>query len=149
MRSAARLSVILTLIVSAGACGKKLGPSEIPTLSTEVFTGTLNPLGASHHPFTVNYAVNTTDANLTLTSLTTVANGSVPAITVGLAFGNLNGGVCARAPSYTRPVKAVGEFIETADQPFPNGLFCVQIFDNPDQPTVTEPLLYTLTLMHY
>ncbi len=149
MRSAARLSVILTLVVSAGACGKKLGPSEIPTVSTEVFTGTLNPLGASHHGFTVNYVPNTTDASMTLTSLTTVADGSVPAITVGLAFGNLNGGVCARAPSYTRVAVSVGQQLPTVDQPFPAGLFCVQIFDNPDNPTVTEPLRYSLTVQHY
>ena len=149
MGSAARLSIILTLVVSAGACGKKLGPSEIPVLTTDVFTGTIVPLGASHHPFTVNYAVSNTDASLTLTSLTTVANGSVPAITVGLAFGNLNGGVCTRAPSYTRTAVSVNQELPTVDLPFSAGLFCVQIFDNPDRPTVTEPLNYSLTVRHY
>ena len=149
MRSAARLSVILTLIVAAGACGKKLGPSDIPTLTTEVFTGTLNPLGASHHAWTAQYTVNTTDASMVITSLTTVADGSVPAITVGLAFGNLNGGVCTRAPSYTRASTSVNQELPTVDQPFLAGVYCVQIFDNPAAPTVTEPLRYSLTVAHY
>ena len=66
--------VLLLSIITTVGCGKKIGPSEIPVLTTDVFTGTIAPLGTSHHPFTVNYAVSNTDASLTLTSLTTVAN---------------------------------------------------------------------------
>jgi hypothetical protein len=151
MRCAARLSVILTVLASVGAtaaCGRKLGPSDIPILTTETFTGTIVPLGTSHHAFTVYYSVNFTDATMTLTSLTTVSSGSVPAITIGLAFGNLNGGVCTRAPSYTRVAISVNQALPTVDQPFSPGVFCVQIFDNPDSPTVTEPLNYSLTVSH-
>jgi hypothetical protein len=149
MHSAVRLSIVLILLVSISACGRKIGPSEIPVQQTEVFTGTITPLGASHHAFTVDYAVTFTDATLTLTNLTTVANGSVPPITIGLAFGNLNGSVCTRATSYTRVAVSVNQPLPTVDQPFQPGPFCVQIFDNPDKPTVTEPLNYTLQVVHY
>jgi hypothetical protein len=141
--------VLLFSILTTVGCGKEVGPSEIPVLTTEIFTGTIAPLGTSHHPFAVNYAVSNTDASLTLTSLTTVATGSVPAITVGLAFGNLSGGVCTRAPSYTRTAVSVNQELPTVDLPFSAGFFCVQIFDNLDKPTVTEPLNYSLTVRHY
>jgi len=152
MQCTYRPITILALLVSVTTgvgCGKKIGPSEIPIQTTDVFTGTLNPLGASHHGFTVNYAVSLTDATMVLTSLTTVSNGSVPPITVGLAFGNLFNGVCTRAPSYTRVAVSVNQPLPTTDQPFEDGLFCVQIFDNPDKPTVTEPLNYSLSVTHY
>ena len=151
MRSAVRLSTILILLVSISACGRKIGPSEIPIQTTETFTGTIGPQGASHHAFTVNYAVTFTDATLTLTSLTKVSDGSVPAISVGLAFGNTNstGSVCTRAPSYTRVAVSVNQPLPTVDVPFINGLYCVQIFDNPAVPTITEPLNYTLQVVHY
>jgi len=145
-------TILLLLLVSISTtvgCSEKPGPSEIPTLTTEVFTGTISPLGTSHHPFTVSYAVTFTDASLTLTNLSAVSNGSVPAITVGLAFGSLSAGVCTRAPSYTRVAVSVNQELPTVDQPFSAGVFCVQIFDNLDKPTVTEPLNYSLTVRHY
>ena len=143
------ICALLVSIITIVGCGKKIGPSEIPVLTTDVFTGTISPLGTSHHNFTVSYAVNNTDASMVLTSLTTVANGSVPAITVGLAFGSPSGGVCSRAPSYTRTAVTVNQELPTVDVPFSPGVFCVQIFDNLDKPTVTEPLNYSLTVRHY
>jgi hypothetical protein len=145
-----RLHVLFILVAAAtaGCGGNKLGPSNILTLTIDTFSGTIGPLGTSSHDFRVNYEVGFTDAIVELTSLTR-ANGSIPPITVGLAFGNTAGGVCTRAPSYQNPASVLNQQVSTNDAPFRNGLFCVQIYDNPAAPTITEPLNYTLTVRHY
>ena len=144
----ARLTVLVTLFVCVSACGGKTGPSEVPTLSTETFTGTIDPLGASSHPFTVRYEAGYTDASITVNSLTAVSNGAAAATTIGVAFGNMNQGVCTRAPSYSI-LATLNQELPTSDQPFIAGTFCIQIFDHPDSPTVTEPVNYSLTVKHY
>ena len=152
MRSAARLSAVVALLVSVSAvaaCGKKLGPSYIQILATDTFTGTIAPGGTASHTFNVQYALDYTNASVAVTSLTSVATGATPAITIGIAFGNINQGVCTKAPSYTIAQGIVGQEQQTDDFPFRNGAYCVQIFDNPDAPTVTEPLNYTLRVLHY
>ena len=152
MRCVQRSTVIVALLVAvsaSGACSRKLGPSDIPTVSSDTFTGVITPLGESSHTFIVNYTVGYTDADVTVTSLTAVSNGAPQAITIGVAFGNIAGGVCTKAPSYTNPVTQLNTVVRTEDVPFLAGPFCVQIFDNPAGPTVTEPLNYSLTVRHY
>jgi hypothetical protein len=152
MRSAARLPVALALLAAVSltaACSKKLGPSDIPTLATENFTGAIAPGGTASHTFTVRYQVSYTDASVTVTSLTSVATGAAAPITIGIAFGNINQGICTRAPSYTNPAALLNQEQPTDDLPFIAGSYCVQIFDNPTGSTVTEPLNYTLTVRHY
>jgi hypothetical protein len=140
--------VVLASILASSGCNEKLSPSIIPTLTTEVFTGTINPLGSSSHTFTVQYESSRTDAFVVVTSLT-AADGGPRSVTFGLALGNTSGGVCTRAPSYTRNVATLNEVIRTDDQPFFRGAYCVMIFDNPAAPTITEPLNYSLTIEHY
>ena len=140
---------LLACVPAAGACGRKIGPSEIPTLTTETFAGTLQPLGTSSHSFTVRYLVTSTDASVTVTSLTAVSSNSPANVTIGVAFGNANTGVCTRAPSYTNVAARLNEAVRTVDVPFTGGVYCVQIFDNPANPTVTEPLNYSLSVTHY
>ena len=152
MCSAARLPVALALLAAVSltfACSKKLGPSDIPTLATENFTGTIAPGGTASHTFTVRYEVSYTDASVTVTSLTSVATGAPAQITIGIAFGNINQGICTPAPSYINPAARLNQEQPTGDLPFRSGAYCVQIFDNPAAPTVTEPLNYTLTVLHY
>jgi hypothetical protein len=152
MRSAARLFAVVALLVSvnaAAACGKKIGPSEIPILATDDFTGTIGPGGTASHTFTVRYAFDFTEASVTVMSLTSVATGAAPNITIGIAFGNISQGVCTRAPSYTNPQAIVNQEQRPGDLPFQAGAYCVQIFDNPAATTVTEPLNYTLRVLHY
>jgi hypothetical protein len=149
MRCAARCFVLLSVFIAVAGCGRKLGPSDIPTLALDTFTGTIGPQGTVSHTFTVRYEVGYTDASITVTSLTSAANGTPAGITIGAAFGNINQGVCTRAPSYTSPVTLLNEEVPTRDAPFINGAYCVQLFDNPDAPTVKEPLNYSLTVAHY
>lgn len=151
MRCAVRLCSIFAMLASAivsTACNEKLTPSNIPTLTTEIFTGTINPLGSSSHTFTVQYESGRTDASMLVTSLT-AADGSPRSVTFGLAFGNTSAGVCTRAPSYSNAVTILNQELPTGDQPFLPGPFCVMIYDNPAAPTITEPLNYSLTLKHY
>ena len=120
-----------------------------PTVSTETFTGVINPLGTSSHQFTVNYSLAFSDASVTISGVTTVANATPQTITIGIAFGNVNLGACTRSTNYVNPVAPLNTALPTTGAPFIAGVYCVQIFDNPDLPTVTEPLNYTITLKHY
>jgi hypothetical protein len=150
MRCAARCFVPLSLCVAVAAgCGRTVGPSEIPTVALDTFTGTIGPLGTVSHTFNVRYEVSYTDASLTITSLTSAASGTPANVTIGAAFGNISQGVCTRAPSYTSPVTSLNQELPTGDAPFRNGSYCVQLFDNPDAPTIKEPLNYSLTVAHY
>lgn len=150
----ARLPLVLFVLACTGAvaaCSSKVGPSNIPTLFSETFTGTLNPLSSSSHEFRVRYEVGYTSGTIALLSLRRVSNDQPVSISVGVAFGNTPGagGTCTRTTGYASPVTFVNQYVPTTDAPFAPGLFCVQIYDNPDAPTVPEPLTYTLLVEHY
>jgi hypothetical protein len=120
----------------------------VPTLTIDTFTGVLGPGGSSAHNFTVRYEVLFSDASITVTSLTTVANGSVPGITFGVAFGSLNGNTCVRLPDFSAAT-TVNQEVPTFNAPFIAGTYCAMILDDPNNPTVTEPLNYTMVVRHY
>jgi hypothetical protein len=153
MARMARLVVILGLVFgtgSAAGCGSSTTattPSAV--LTTDTFTGTISPLGTDSHTFTVNYGSAYSDASITVTSLATVANGTARAITVGVGFGTSNLGVCTRSASYSNAAAPLNTELPTSGAPFIAGLYCVQVFDNTDNPTVTEPLTYAITVKHY
>jgi hypothetical protein len=139
----------LVLIAGAAGCGSSspTGPTVTPTVISDMFTGTLSPLGNDGHSFTVVYAGGTSNASITVTALATVANQTPLTITIGVGFGTINLGVCT--PALTIPVAAIGSELSTTTSPFVNGTYCVLVFDNPAAPTVTEPVTYSITVNHY
>src|SRR5690606_39355914 len=115
---------------------------------TDEFTGTINPGGISAHQFNVRYALDFSDARVSVTSLTSVATGQPVSITVGVGFGAVSNDTCTLAPRYSA-TRAVNQFFQTIDAPFSANPYCVMILDDPDNPTIPEPLNYKLTVVHY
>lgn len=155
-RRAAPLAILAGLICGAAAVTGCNGsstpaptaPAPTPVLATDSFAGTIKPLGADSHPFTVVYSAGTSDASINITSLTTVANATPEAITIGVGFGTLSLGVCTLS-SIQNPAAPVNTELPTSTGPFIAGQYCVEVFDNPAAPTVPEPLNYTLTVKHF
>jgi hypothetical protein len=143
------LSVFFPLLVAgaAGCGGSSPAAPAAPTLISDTFTGTVGPLGADSRSFNVVYSAGTTNASITVTSLVTVANQTPVAITIGVGFGTLSGGLCT--PVLTNPVATIGAELATTTSPFVPGTYCVLIFDNQTAPTIPEPLTYSLTVNHY
>jgi hypothetical protein len=82
------------LIAGAAGCGSSspTAPVADPTVVSDTFTGTINPLGTDSHTFTVGYAGGTSNASVTVVALATVANQTPQTITIGVGFGSLNQG---------------------------------------------------------
>ena len=137
------------LAVAGAACKKSTPVTPDPVETTDTFTGTIQPGGASSHSFTVSYSYAYTNAYFTVTSLKSVADGSDKNITIGVGYGLINVGVCTRDTTLSNPAAPVNQEIPTTSAPFLNYMYCVQIFDNSAAPTVTEPLTYTLKLRHF
>ena len=137
------------LAVAGTACKKNNPVIPDPVEVTENFTGTIQPGGSSSHSFAVNYAFAFSDAAFTVQSLKSVADGSDKNITIGVGYGTINVGVCTRNSAVSNPSVSVNTEISTTAGTFFNSIWCIQIFDNPAAPTVTEPLTYTLKLRHF
>src|SRR6185503_5299488 len=75
------LGLIFCLAFVAG-CKKKAPVVPDPVEVTETFTGTISPLGSAFHQFNVTYSYATTGAAVTVTSLTSVANGTPQSIKI-------------------------------------------------------------------
>jgi hypothetical protein len=152
-RHISRLSIVFILMLAAataGCYGSSTAPTTPPfTETTDQFSGTLKPLGTDTHTFMVNYSAAQSDASVTVTSLTSVATGAPENITIGVAFGSTNLGVCTPSTTVSNPGATVGTEHPTTGAPFVNGSYCVAIFDNPAAPTVTEPINYTLAVRHF
>jgi len=142
---------LVASLTFVSACNKNSSSSTTPSpiLTTETFNGTVNPGGTASHAFNVSYSYAYTDAALTVSSLTSVATGATPNITVGVGFGTYSVGVCTRVANVTNATAPIGTKLPTTGQQFGPGTYCIQIFDNPAAPTITEPLRYTLTVEHY
>ena len=153
-RRMVHVGIGIAALLSA-ACGSgnsttsSTATSPSPVLTTDTFTGTISPLGTAANTFTVNYAGAYSNASVTVTSLTTAAGALPQSITIGVGFGSTNLGVCTRSASFTNPAAPLNTELNTNGTPFIAGTYCIQVFDNPDAPTVTEPLNYALTVKHY
>ena len=89
----ASLALVAACFVVAG-CGSATAPS--PTLQTETFTGTLQPLGTDFKTFTIAYTQSTTDLSVKIDSLKTVADSTpITGITIGIGFGAVSGASCS------------------------------------------------------
>jgi hypothetical protein len=146
-RSVARLgSMVLTvmLLAGAGACKAPANPS--PVLATEVFNGTLQPAGVAFHTFTINYVFSSTDLSVIVNSLSAPAGVTA----IGVGFGNVSGTTCAVQISTSAATIGSELFAPNGASA---GAYCVQIFDPVDPTTglgtLTDPATYQLTVKHY
>ena len=144
------VSVLLLLLLIQGCSGSPTDPD--PVLQTEVFTGTLQPLGTDFKTFTIVFAQQPTDVSVTVNSLTTVANPTpVTGVTIGVGFGVVSGSTCSmqiQAPAATLSQELF------APQGASAGTYCVQIYDCPTgtsncSSTLTEAVTYSMTVKHY
>jgi hypothetical protein len=142
-------AALCATVLLIAACGSTTAPTPVAT--TEVFTGTLQPLGVDFKTFTVN-AQGTTDLSITVNSLNTVAaSAPVTGITIGVGIGAVSGGICA--VQVQNPAALLGQEL-FAPNGAAAGSYCVQIFDCPTgssgcSPTLPEAVTYSMTVKHY
>lgn len=140
----------LLLVVVAG-CGKS-ATAPSPTLQTETFTGTLQPLGSDFKTVTVSFTQGVTDLSVSVDSLKKVSDSSaVSGITIGVGFGTVSGSSCSL--QVQTPTANLGQEL-FAPNGAGAGTYCVQIFDCPTgstgcSSTLTEAVNYTMTVRHY
>ena len=152
-RPLCRLALSASVVLGTG-CGGSDSDTTTPTspsavLATETFTGTINPLGSASHTFTVTYATAYTNASMTITTLATIASSETQPTTIGVGFGTTNVGVCTRSANFTNAAAPLNTELATNGAPFIAGTYCIQLFDNAESPTITEPVAYSVTVKHY
>lgn len=129
----------IAVLAMAAACGKGNSSSGTTspsvTIKTETFTGTVPVRGSDFHTFSVAQA-GEVDATLTAASPPST-------ITMGLAFGTVNGSACALIPGASTNTQA-GTGVQLAGTVSPGSL-CVQVSDVGNQ---TAPVTYTVTVAH-
>jgi hypothetical protein len=146
----APFALVAACFVLAAGCGSATAPS--PTLQTETFTGTLQPLGTDFKTFSVAYTQSSTDLSVKIDSLQTVAASTpVTGITMGIGFGAVSGGSCSLQVQTPTAALATELFAPNGASA---GTYCVQIFDCPAGTTgctsmLTEPVTYSMTVKHY
>jgi hypothetical protein len=140
------------LLSLAAACGSPAEPTPTPTLQTENFSGTLQPLGLDFKTFTIVYTQGPTDLSITVNGLTSVANATpVTGITIGIGVGAVSGSNCALQIQSSAATLGQELFAPNGASA---GSYCVQIFDCPTgatgcTSTLTEAVTYTMTVKHY
>jgi hypothetical protein len=133
--------VALALALMGAGCDNSAGggtttsPTAV-TLTTETFTGSVDPLGVAFHPFTV---AQQGEVDITLT-----AAGPPATITMGLGVGVPSGSTCSltisggvvQAQASTTP-----QLVGTAAA----GAFCVAVYDIGNQ---RDTVTYSITVAH-
>jgi hypothetical protein len=141
-RRIATTTVPLALVFGVLSCNKSATlPS--PVLVTEVFNGTLQPLGTDFKTFTINYTQSSTDLSVTVNSLSTVANMTPLTVTIGIGFGVVSGNACQ--VQISNSTATVGQEL-FAPSGASAGTYCVEIFD---VNTLSEATNYQMTVKHY
>jgi hypothetical protein len=139
-------SLLLGSVVLVGSVGCHSTTNPTPTLQTDTFTGTLEKLGTVSRNFDVQYALTVSDASLTVTSMTTVADGTPVTTTIGIGFGSIAfDGSCSRSTTYSANTANIGQEL-IASGVFSNATYCFQIYD---LGTLTEPINWTVVVKHY
>ena len=132
-------AIAAIVVLAAAACGKGNSSSGTTspsvTIKTETFTGTVPVRGSDFHTFSV---AQTGEVDATLT-----AAGPPSTITMGLAFGTVNGAACALIPGASTNTQA-GTAIQLAGTVSP-GTLCIQVSDIGSQ---TALVTYTVTVAH-
>ena len=136
-----RLALFLMVAFTAACGGSSTSPTTVSsnsTVTTETFTGTVQPLGTNVHTFTV-----TTPGSVTVTM---TAAGPPPTISMGLGVGNpnsagncifLSGGTTTAIASTTTP-QLQGTLASS-------GAYCVAIGDIGN---AAGPIAYSVTVSH-
>lgn len=143
------IALCATGLLFTAACGSPSAPT--PVAKTEVFTGTLQPLGTDFKTFSIA-AQGPTDLSITINTLATVANSTpVTGITVGVGVGTVSGATCVM--QVQNPAAGLGQEL-FAPSGATAGSYCVQIFDCPPgstgcSPTLTEAVSYSMTVKHF
>ena len=149
-----RLVLVILVLALIPGCSKKTPTTPDPVLQTETFTGTVNLLGSFKQNFIVGYDQGTSDASVTVTGITTVANATPLTTTIGVAFGSIAfDGSCTRASNYTAPAAAINQEL-VASGIFTAATYCVSIFDPailtpPATPALTEAVNVTFVIKHF
>lgn len=131
----------------AAACGGSNNTSTVTaptgTVTTDTFTGTLNPpvngvFQANVHPFTITTAGGT--INVTL-----VSAGPPATIQLGLALGNPSStGTCSIIPGFSTQASA-GSTAQLSASGAPSGAYCIAVVDVGN---VLQAVSYTITVAH-
>jgi len=133
------IALVACLAISAGCDNSGDSTSTGPSLplTTDTFTGTLDPLGTAFHPFTVAQAG---ELDITLTAV-----GPPPTIFMGLGIGTLSSD--SASCSLDTRFNVVVQASMTPQIPVNAGAgrYCVQIVDVGNQ---TGQVSYTITVAH-
>ena len=139
-----RLLFIPMLAASAAACGSKdpflpTGPSTLPTVLTETFTGTLTRNSAYTHPFSASDSGDVSVFLITSADARDATNNSIP---IGVSLGTWNGASCAIviANDNVAPGSSITGRATAA------GNLCVRVYDVGFVPAASS---YELLIDHY
>ncbi len=125
MKTATNVLVLLLLLGAlSAACGGDSGttPSTPTGPTTEVFTGTLAPQGASFYSFTLTTAG---QVSITLASLVPTAPGPAINTVMGLGVGTPDGTDCAITNSVTTPPGLSAQLVNSLTV----ATYCARIYD--------------------
>lgn len=130
-------SLLLAAAVVAGGCDNEVGnsPTTPPATTTDTFTGSINVNGAMTHTFAVVVAGTVT------ATLTAVSPDATVATGFGLGTWNATSSTCQQVLANDA---AIAGQILTGNASGP-GTLCARIYDSGK---LTEPLSYTLTVVH-
>jgi len=136
-----RLVLIVAALAAVGCGGSTTSPSvALPTatVTTETFTGTVQPLGTNVHNFTV-----TTPGQL---SVTMTQAGPPATISMGLGVGNPNAaGNCIFLSGGTTTATASTTTAQLSGTLTASGAYCVAIGDIGN---AAGPIAYSITVSH-
>ena len=128
------VTVVLAFSLLCAGCSKTpTQPSIAPPTTTDVFSGTLQPLGTNFHQFTVSQAG---DVDTTLTSA-----GPPSTITLGLGVGPFTNGVCSVQDGVSTRAGLTPQLLDAAGP----GEYCVTVADVGN---LSAPVDYTVTVTH-
>ena len=147
MKRLALCGLLLVGAVAVAGCGDSTttSPSATATVtpSTELYTGTLSPKGASFYSFTVSSAG---ALSVTLASTTTTKIGPAVAATLTLGLGTPSGFGCAVTASVDATPGLSAQLSNASLTAESNGsVYCVRISD-PGQ--LTSDILFVVRIVH-
>jgi hypothetical protein len=129
------LAVALVPLMACGSSTPLVVPTPVVTLTTETFTGSVDPLGADFHPFAV---AQNGEVDVTLT-----AAGPPATIQMVVGVGQPSGTSCAILTNGAT-LTAAGTAPQLTGS-LPPGSYCVQVSDNGN---ALSTITYTVTVAH-